>query len=903
MTTPSPVQYDELLVEILKNNPTYSDMADAIDVVFTNNIDKPLGTLKSLRALRQTDDVNCRLSTIRLLGFDVAQDFLTLNPNIANIPYMFSRYYENSHGNDFFKFISFALGRNISVVPLYTADYNSFYEIPYGPLNIDGGDWYQTTHVDVVVDINNLNNQLLPNPGLSYQDRVVELFYGYAPVQMVIKTFLFSLTLNTNFGFVADTVQAARLMCIGGQGLFGGQDLGQLQSLVIYGDLTIVQGQSKHYSLGLVWSPAYTETIPFMDFVSSDTSALSIDSTGTALAKTITFDTSVTVSAVYAGFTASLSVNVVAAASVVFEISINIVGPATVDENTVQQYLVTIVWSDNSTTTESSGVNLEWTTQDSTIDFTNSNTGSLTVNSVNANAEATLYLQYTNILGTLLNAYKTITIINVGNAVFLKSISVIGPNIVEALSTTTFTCSALMSDNSSHVVTPIWYLPYTAAVLTDQGVFTAINVIKDSQVTIHVFYEYAGVQQTNTFQVLIKQAVYNVSSGSIIGPATALQKQYTQYSLSITWTNGIHTLVQADSWTSTKFTIDDTGLLNVGSVGYDNSSIITALFHYAGVQHTYTKTVSLIQSVLNVNSLTLMGPQSISLGDLSQYTAILHYSDGSKVSVPTNSSNVSWSVDNTRASINPTGVLTLSSTPNSTILTVTCTYVGLDATGASITLTDSLYVGVTSVLPTLLNVVITGSTSLIEMSREQYICTAFYSNAVQEIVIPYWTVSVTNTGLSPDDVAIIDRNGLLYVRTLDDPTVINLTAQFYSASATLQIACSKYEYYGYPQPFAATITGSTNANVGDNQYVFTITDLPTSVPRQLYASWSINVVDTVATIDPYGTMTVLPSLAYNVSAILTATYSCGYDVPVVATLNIVINEIATTTATTTTPIQ
>ena len=254
MTT-NPVTYSDILVELLAQNPTFSNYCGAIDNVFGPNIDFPISQLTNIRSLTQQDDIELRRSTLRMLGYDVTRDFITLNDNISQLPgYMFSLYYENAHSDDFWRFISYVLGRQVVVTELYTNDYVSFYEVPYGTLNINGGDWWKTTKVDVTVDIDGLGSRLITGPGETFQDRILELFYEYAPINLVVRNFLFSLTLNTTISFVGATLLDREMLYIGGDGIIGTQDISMLDNINILGSNTIIAGGSAKYKLALTWN-------------------------------------------------------------------------------------------------------------------------------------------------------------------------------------------------------------------------------------------------------------------------------------------------------------------------------------------------------------------------------------------------------------------------------------------------------------------------------------------------------------------------------------------------------------------------------------------------------------------------------------------------------------------------
>ena len=271
MTDNSNVSYTDILVELLAENPTFNNMCGAIDNVFGANINYPTDQLLRLRSLTQADDISLRQNTMRMLGYDVSRDFITLNGDISQLPsYMFSLYYLHAHSNDFWRFISYVLGKDVVVTPLYTNDYLSFYDKPYGTLNVDGGDWYLTTTVDVSIDIDGLSELVVANIDNIFQNRVLDLFYEFSPINLVIRNFMFSLSMGTTISFVAAAIFDVEIMYIGGYGSTQGQPISQLTSITINGLNSVVAGATTQYQLSLTWA-IDTPTWQFLTQIQSGT--------------------------------------------------------------------------------------------------------------------------------------------------------------------------------------------------------------------------------------------------------------------------------------------------------------------------------------------------------------------------------------------------------------------------------------------------------------------------------------------------------------------------------------------------------------------------------------------------------------------------------------------------------
>lgn len=92
-------------------------------------------------------------------------------------------YWSAVSGTDkWINFVSFLFGAEVAMHPLFTRDYVTFFRKPYGNLVKNGGDWYQTTHVDIDIDVRALQANLLPRASQTLQDCAVEVINKYKPI-------------------------------------------------------------------------------------------------------------------------------------------------------------------------------------------------------------------------------------------------------------------------------------------------------------------------------------------------------------------------------------------------------------------------------------------------------------------------------------------------------------------------------------------------------------------------------------------------------------------------------------------------------------------------------------------------------------------------------------------------
>ena len=181
----------DLLSNSLVENPTWMQLAESISAVFESNIEDPIDQLAKLRWIRRETDPSVLEQSARLLGFDLTNDVLALNAeNLTKIVTQLPHYPDHKVTPYFPNFIDMLLNAITDVRYLYTEDYINFVEKPGGPLIIDGGNWFLTTHIELNIGLLYREALLLPS-GTSLFTRVKELFHNFAPVALVIERFFF----------------------------------------------------------------------------------------------------------------------------------------------------------------------------------------------------------------------------------------------------------------------------------------------------------------------------------------------------------------------------------------------------------------------------------------------------------------------------------------------------------------------------------------------------------------------------------------------------------------------------------------------------------------------------------------------------------------------------------------
>lgn len=176
----------ELAVPIVKLTPTWNDMLEVFNRVMEDNVDGPIEQLERIRFISANTEDDILASTARLLGFDLTSDILSMNGDnliklVSQLPL-----YADQNGTDLFtKFIDLVFNAQTDVYNLYTRDYVNFKTEPGGPLVIDGGAWFKTTHIDLSIKLFH-SEAILLSDGVKLIDRVQELFFQLAPVALVV---------------------------------------------------------------------------------------------------------------------------------------------------------------------------------------------------------------------------------------------------------------------------------------------------------------------------------------------------------------------------------------------------------------------------------------------------------------------------------------------------------------------------------------------------------------------------------------------------------------------------------------------------------------------------------------------------------------------------------------------
>ncbi len=912
----------ELLPENITANPVWADFAIYFEKVMATNVDSPLQELSNIRNLTQKSDPVIIRHMIRMLGFDVTHDFMVLNnQKVINTAYMFSQFYQNNFNNKFPEFISFVLGRTIRVNNLYSQDYVSFYRKPHGQLVVDGGEWYKTTHIDVSIDMmpDDLNGEIITAPDGSTQDRIMDLFYEFCPINLVVKNVYFTVDMVARFVMSAAMYENALwIASIGGIGLNGGMEPKDAKSIEIVGPTTIYEEGVYQYRLVLVWELGdqdLREPICFYDFDISNPSILRPESFGRMRVLAIRDNTTVRISAEYAGHSTYKDISVIDRDSFLVAKTITIEGPSRLPEQCDQDFAAYITWNTGETLITRYASNLTWTSSDTSVAYFNTvekdidgfnktivSDGKLTVNNVDSIHTILLTARFSNLNGTVITATKEVEIVNSVNSRYVSYILIqetyasahqatghpdLLPtyNVLDNNKSYQYNCYAHYSDGTVELIYPRWNLSTTLASISNTGLITVENVPQTlDNVILSAEYTYKDVTYYGKVVLKIRSAFRYIDrdSGSyvIIGPDSVLQHSETHYVLMVKWVDQTQFVeVKPDEWQSTKFVVNN-GTLKTGIVEKDGEAItIQANFFFDGVEYRATKSVFIYREVPVIKFIDISGDHSMREDEQKSFLCFSYWSDKARKTIEsTYSEPLTWSVRESFASIQvqndaslsaTVGTLVIDSTPTSTFVTVQASY-----TTNSVVYTATHYVAIAKLIKQIESVYIVGPDSLIEFDNQRYECWVKYQNdANTEKVNPVW--SVRNVDVNIDDVALVNTAGDVHILRNDVTTSVLLEAQFYRLKATKLINIDVFKNQEDAPPDLAWIEGMDIVPSSLLPAMYTMwTQYTNASPVAYGADWSINVSEDVAVIDSDGALQVFKFQGQTIE--ITATRIYGY---------------------------
>lgn len=202
----------DITTPLLKDRDVWRELSEAFNEVMKANVDEPIRQLEFVRFLSPDADPEVMANVCRMLGFDLSQDILNMSQDkFTSLASQLGRYPDTNGTKDFTEFISLITNGNCSVEYLWTKDYVNFSTEPQGITLEAGGDWFMTTHVNLLMGFSSLQGLQLRDDQTLGQ-KIVEIFYQQAPATLVIKDKTFTVDIEVEeIGFGVSMYEVERV--------------------------------------------------------------------------------------------------------------------------------------------------------------------------------------------------------------------------------------------------------------------------------------------------------------------------------------------------------------------------------------------------------------------------------------------------------------------------------------------------------------------------------------------------------------------------------------------------------------------------------------------------------------------------------------------------------------------
>lgn len=692
----------DLLTELLKADSLWVDLYSIIHEYTEENVTKFIRALEKIRVIDKDSDPSIVDMSIRQIGFDIHQDILEINGgNIRKMFYQLSKFYLINGNPTFPKFIEFLLGRQFEVQNLYTSNYVDFSAVPNGPLITEGGTWFSTSHVNLIVagadlveylsinvgagdvkyikkrldydskteseklSIDNLIDQLMVrelDPATDPYEiveamvdlRLSELFYKFAPINEVIKDIYLGLYARADLYLSMSAFIYPRDYI----------DLEKPTPLAITVDFPSVVSSGKEYSINarIQWSnltettEMVTEFSDSMDWLESKQPVI-FGEPGTDL----TGNTMLTVNLF--GTTATKNVTVVSYSIPLIPDSIEIKGPSRVLSEGSGRYELIGVYG-NSRSVIEDAENIEWLLigSNARLEFS-----TIFATRLIGDSSVSLQASYTASNGVVLHANKTIAL----EARLLNPIPVMirpvftlvvlddeGSVLTETNNFTEFLqgnfyrvkADVIYTDGSEIIQAPVMITCKQQSVQLDSaGIFEAVPVYADYDIVFDMSYS-DGEEEINLSEtVRLKFPRIDLTSIQIQGPDVVIEGKQAVYQAVASWSNGQQSVIPEPMWRSPEqivagelimsIPVDSQGRIQAPILGKNSQAVIVAQTQSfpSGTLVTASKVIEIVNQVRTLLGLNIIVVDSVLEGTYISIKVLALWSDGSQTDILPNS--------------------------------------------------------------------------------------------------------------------------------------------------------------------------------------------------------------------------------------------------------------------------
>lgn len=443
--------------------------------------------------------------------------------------------------------------------------------------------------------------------------------------------------------------------------------------------------------------------------------------------------------------------------------------------------------------------------------------------------------------GETIVAVHEVILKHVSTAVVVTDLSIIGPTEIIEGESQQYRAHAVFSDNTTRDVMVYWESSSPGLFVDQMGNASAGRPESDFTATLKATFQYRMVKYTATRNVLVRRSVLEAVSLTIQGPDRVVELSEAKYTAFVTWSNGAVSQSTA-TWTTSKFSIDSSGKLSTGSVGAGAISINVEA-RTRGL--SATKVVAIYDTPIDVEHITIIGPENVQEGIVGQFSAFAHYSDGRDIEI-----RPQWSIINNPywAQINADGQFTFNN-PRTGIIEIRARF----DNGIRV-YTQTKPIVVVPKTSLISGLIITGLSEVLEGSRISLAATAMYEDGSTEVVAPIWGLRSADPLNDPEPAADIVSPGIVQGRSVDQDTVVIVTARYFKEIAEFPILVRNYDRPGPDVPRTHRIEGPkiVQAHQVASYSLLCMFDNNCDQEIALSNDWSLNVDASVAMIDESG---------------------------------------------------
>ena len=825
----------ELDVEFIRNIPMWGSFLSALQEFYQETVRAPLQQLQEIRDIKASTDINFVKQTLADAGINLPPDMIVNPERLYNSVYMVPLIHEISGLESAYRMISYILGRRIVVSTLYTEDYVNFYETPYGPLRIDGGTWYKTTHINLEMQMVGSDSSLNLPTGVTLKDRFLSAFYEMAPINIVVDQFYFVIEVENKEDFGLQGVvykqPVRRLICDKDYSL-------EAKTFTIQGADTVESGTTSTYRLMASGEEFQTDQWSSTHPGNVEINAGTITFSGFDVESLVTLTVKIQDQIVEKNVEVTLPLQDVR--------MLTIDGPDSLYSEQSGDYFVTAYHNAGSTRLEAD------ISVSSGYAYFNGNT--LNARVVPEDQSVGLYVSVM-IGGIKYTAAKLVTLKYVDPNVFLTGLVIAGEERLKEASTYQFGVTAFLSDGTTHDALSLWDTS-SPAVSIDTGIVSTKLVNGDTDVLVSARYAYRGLAMTAELPVVVYPEFIECIGLTIVGANSIYGETKSTYSCMAHMSDGTSTLV-TPTWFTTQFSISEIGVLSAGII----KDVLTLEIRasYGGITEMFEVTVSREPNVLQ--SLIVSGPNSVREGTVAAYIAYAQYSNGNVLEIVPN-----WSLETDYDWATFVGGELLVTNPQESTVSVKATY-----KLGTVEYTQTKTVVLISASNSITGLFITGPNEVNALDRIILTATASYEDGSFATVNPTWEVYTddTNADFIAADIA---GYGVLTGRNVDEDMQVIVRATYYREVVEYPINVKYVATLGPDIPVSSRIIGqSTIYSTQVGSYSQAILFKQCTSELLVSSDWTSDNANVV--IDENGFVTC--KVNEDMVATLTATWTCG----------------------------